>query len=79
MARPESLRLMEPGDGIVRGRVSTKVYLGSSVEVFVETEYGEILVQVDDPARKRIAGEGEEVGIGFDERLVRVLPEDKKA
>jgi iron(III) transport system ATP-binding protein len=76
MARPESLRLLPPGEGIAQGVVSTKVYLGSSVEVFVTTSYGEILVQVDDPAEKRIADEGETVGVGFNEALVRVLPQD---
>lgn len=75
MARPESLRLHSPGQGLAEGTVSARVYLGSSVEVFVKTQYGEILVQVDDPAEKRIAGEGEAVSIGFNESLVRVLPE----
>jgi len=75
MARPESLRLLEPGQGLAEGTVSARVYLGSSVEVFVKTHYGEILVQVDDPSGKRIAGEGEAVSVGFNESLVRVLPE----
>lgn len=75
MARPEFLRLLAPGEGLAEGTVSAKVYLGSSVEVFVKTQYGEILVQVDDPAEKRIAGEGEALSIGFNESLVRVLPE----
>jgi len=75
MARPESLRLLAPGKGIAEGTVSAKVYLGSSVEVFVKTLYGEILVQVDDPAEKRIADEGEAVSVGFNESLVRVLPD----
>ncbi|HEY9054482.1 MAG TPA: TOBE domain-containing protein, partial [Rectinemataceae bacterium] len=74
MARPESLRLLAPGEGIAEGKVSAKVYLGSSVEVFVKTDYGEILVQVDDPSGKRIADEGEAVSVGFNEALVRVLP-----
>ncbi|MEW6549093.1 MAG: ABC transporter ATP-binding protein [Spirochaetota bacterium] len=80
MARPESLRLLAPGEDpakvVAEGVVSTKVYLGSSVEVFVKTSYGEILVQVDDPAEKRIAEEGEKVGVGFNEVLVRVLPQE---
>ncbi len=75
MARPESLRILAPGEGLAEGTVSTKVYLGSSVEVFVKTQYGEILVQVDDPSQKRIADEGEAVSIGFNENLVRALPE----
>ncbi|MCE5257309.1 MAG: ABC transporter ATP-binding protein [Spirochaetaceae bacterium] len=78
MARPESLSLLPPGEGYADGTVSARVYLGSSVEVYVKTQYGEILVQVDDPAGKKIAGEGEAVSIDFDERLVRILPESKE-
>lgn len=75
MARPESLRLYAPGEGIAEGIVSTRVYLGSSVEVYVTTDNGEILVQVDDPSGKKIAAEGERVSVGFNENLVRLLPE----
>ncbi len=75
MARPESLRLGEPGAGILDGTVSANVYLGSSIESFIDTSYGEILVQIDDPAGKRIAPEGSKVSVSFDERLVRALPE----
>ncbi|HRZ90427.1 MAG TPA: TOBE domain-containing protein, partial [Spirochaetia bacterium] len=56
------------------GTVRQNVYLGSSVETFVTTEYGELLVQVDDPAGKRIPAEGEAVSISFNEARVRVLP-----
>jgi iron(III) transport system ATP-binding protein len=48
MVRPESLRLGHPGDSACDGTVTTNAYLGSSVENFVTTEYGEILVQIDD-------------------------------
>jgi iron(III) transport system ATP-binding protein len=75
MARPESLRLGEPGEGACDGTVATNVYLGSSVECFVATEYGEILVQIDDPSESRVKPEGARVSIAFDEARVRVLPE----
>lgn len=74
MARPESLRLGPPESGIVDGSVRQNVYLGSSVESFVSTDYGELLVQIDDPAGKRIAAEGERVSVSFNEERVRVLP-----
>ncbi len=77
MARPESLRLGEAGAGITDGTVSANVYLGSSIESFVTTAYGEILVQIDDPAGKKIAPEGSKVSISFNERLVRALPEGR--
>ncbi|MCX7024466.1 MAG: ABC transporter ATP-binding protein [Spirochaetes bacterium] len=76
MARPESLRLGVPGSGIVDGSIRMNVYLGHSVESFVETEYGEVLVQIDDPSVKRIPPEGSPVSIGFDETRVRLLPDD---
>ena len=75
MARPESLRLGQPGGGACDGTVATNVYLGSSVESFVATEYGEILVQIDDPSEDRVKPEGARVSIAFDEARVRLLPE----
>jgi iron(III) transport system ATP-binding protein len=75
MARPESLRLGPPGEGLVDGRVTTNVYLGASLESFVATEYGEILVQIDDPAGNTVWPEGSAVTVSFAPRLVRVLPD----
>jgi len=74
MARPESLRLGHPGEGACDGTVTTNVYLGSSVESFVATEYGEILVQIDDPSMSRVPAEGSRVSISFDAARVRLLP-----
>jgi iron(III) transport system ATP-binding protein len=78
MARPESLRLGDPGTGACDGTVSANVYLGSSVECFVETGYGEVLVQVDDPTGGRVRPEGSRVSIAFDAARVRVLPEGEE-
>jgi iron(III) transport system ATP-binding protein len=75
MARPESLRLVESGEGFVEGKVRMNVYLGSSVESFVDTVYGEILVQIDDPTSKRIFAEGSPVGVSFDPHRIRLLAE----
>jgi len=74
MARPESLRIGHPGEGACDGTVTTNVYLGSSVESFVATEYGEILVQIDDPSMSRVPAEGSRVSISFDAARVRLLP-----
>lgn len=77
MARPESLRLGDPGAGACDGTVATNVYLGSSVESYVTTDYGELLVQIDDPSESRVRPEGTRVSIAFDEARVRVLPESE--
>ncbi len=74
MARPESLRLVPSGEGFIEGVVRMNVYLGSSVECFVETRYGEVLVQIDDPASKKVFSEGQAVSIGFAPERVRILP-----
>ena len=73
MCRPESMVLDEPGRGVVDGVVTTNVYLGNSVESFVRTERGEILVQVDNPDARRLYGEGEPVSIGIVPALAKVL------
>jgi iron(III) transport system ATP-binding protein len=73
MARPESLRLAEPGIGAVDGIVRMNVYLGHSVESFVETPNGEVLIQIDDPASKKISPEGAKVSIEFNEERIRLL------
>ncbi|MDR2485570.1 MAG: ABC transporter ATP-binding protein [Treponema sp.] len=73
MARPESLRLAEPGTGYVDGTVRMNVYLGHSIETFVETPCGEALIQMDDPASKRIFSEGTSVSIDFSPDRVRLL------
>ncbi len=76
MARPESLRLDEPGRGVLEGTVRMNVYLGHSVESFVETAYGEVLVQIDDPASRKVFAEGSAVSIGFEGGRVRLLAQD---
>jgi iron(III) transport system ATP-binding protein len=73
MARPESLRLAEPGAGFVDGTVRMNVYLGHSIETFVETTYGEVLLQIDDPASKKIFPEDTMVSIDFAAERVRLL------
>ena len=75
MCRPESLTLLPPGEGILDGRVTTNVYLGHSIESFVSTDMGEILVQVDNPDARRVFGEGEAVSISFIPELTKALPE----
>jgi iron(III) transport system ATP-binding protein len=73
MARPESLRLVAAGAGFVEGTVRLNVYLGHSIETFVETPYGEILVQIDDPSSKKIWQEGSRVSIDFTADRVKLL------
>ncbi|WP_422478557.1 ABC transporter ATP-binding protein [Pleomorphochaeta sp. DL1XJH-081] len=77
MARPESLRLTEKGKGHLDGKVRMNVYLGNSLESFVSTAYGEVLVQIDDPHSKKVFKEGQEVSIDFSPDRVRILGEDE--
>ncbi|MGM0641758.1 MAG: ABC transporter ATP-binding protein [Thermotogota bacterium] len=75
MARPESLRLANPGEGVIDGKVETNVYIGNSMESFISTELGELLVQIDNPAEKKIFKEDERVSIDFNTNLLKVLPD----
>ncbi len=73
MARPESLRLVEPGKGHIDGKVRMNVYLGNSMESFIQTPFGEVLVQIDDPHAKKVYPEGADVSIDFSPDRVRLL------
>ena len=54
----------------------TNVYLGHSVESYVDTPEGEILVQVDNPMARRIFAEGEAVSVSFVPEYTKVFPEE---
>ncbi len=73
MCRPESLVLSPPGEGVIDGRVITNIYLGNSLESYVDTDIGEILVQVDNPAGKVVNAEGEAVSISVRPELAKAL------
>jgi len=77
MARPESLRIVESGQGKIEGKVRMNVYLGHSLEAFVSTSFGEVLVQIDDPHAKKVFKEGEDVSIDFTADRVRLLNKDE--
>jgi hypothetical protein len=49
------------------------VYLGHSIECFVETPHGEVLIQIDDPASKTLFPEGSAVSVDFAPERVRLL------
>ncbi len=78
MARPESLRLEAKGKGAIEGTVRMNVYLGNSLESFIQTPFGEVLVQIDDPHSKKVYAEGEDVSITFQPDRVRLLHEDEE-
>lgn len=76
MARPESLSIGEPGSGVQDGVVTANIYLGNSVETWVKTDLGNVLVQIDNPDVKKIWDEGETVSLSFDAALTKVLVDD---
>jgi iron(III) transport system ATP-binding protein len=65
--------LAQPGQGIIDGTIITNIYLGHSVESYVSTSTGEILVQIDNPAQKKIPSQGEAVSIQIVPELAKVL------
>ena len=79
MARPESLSLGEPGTGVEDGVLTANVYLGNSMESWVKTDLGDVLVQIDAPDTRRVWAEGERVSLSLDPLLTKVLPGDEPA
>ncbi len=75
MARPESITVCKPDKGTIKGTVKLNVYLGHSLETYINTEFGEVLVQIDDPHSKEVFDEGAEVSIAFSPSRVRLLSE----
>lgn len=73
MCRPESLLIGEPRTGIEDGIVTANVYLGNSVETWVKTSQGNVLVQIDNPDMKKIWPEGSAVSLTFQPELAKVL------
>lgn len=73
MCRPESMVVADKGEGIIDGTVVTNIYLGHSVESYISTSMGEILVQIDNPALKKIHPQGETVSIQIVTELAKVL------
>lgn len=73
MCRPESMKIAEFGKGHIDGIVKNNVYLGNSIESFIETKYGELLVQIDNPSQKMVYSEGQKVGIEIVPELSKVL------
>ncbi|GAB6189716.1 ABC transporter ATP-binding protein [Marinitoga arctica] len=76
MARPESLILKDKNEGLINGKVKINVYLGNSVESFIETNFGEIMVQIDNPSLKKIYPEGNEISIDVVPELCKILKND---
>ncbi|MBR1419199.1 MAG: ABC transporter ATP-binding protein [Synergistaceae bacterium] len=79
MARPESLSIGEAGTGVEDGIVTTNIYLGNSVESWVHTDLGDVLVQIDNPDEKKIFAEGESVSLSFNPNLTKILIDDREA
>lgn len=73
MCRPESLTVERPGEGIIDGRVKMNVYLGNSIESYIDTDEGEILVQIDNPDIKHVYAEGESVSVSLRPELSKAL------
>ena len=71
--KTQSLRLKDKDEGNINGRVKLNVYLGASIESFIDTPFGEVLVEIDDPKTKTVYPEGSEVSIDFAPDRVRLL------
>jgi iron(III) transport system ATP-binding protein len=70
--RPQRLRVVDAGQGLLPGVCKRVAYLGSRIEYMVTTPWGELLVFDPDPRAPRPREAA--VGIAFDPDAVIVLP-----
>jgi iron(III) transport system ATP-binding protein len=70
--RPHRLRLVAAGTGRLTGTCHRVDYLGSHLEVLVDTPWGTLLLFTDDDAQPPVAGSP--VGVDFDPAVAIVLP-----
>jgi iron(III) transport system ATP-binding protein len=70
--RPQRLRIVDAGAGVLPGTCKRVAYLGSRPEYVVATAWGELLVF--DPEARSARQRDEHVGIAFDRDAVIVLP-----
>jgi iron(III) transport system ATP-binding protein len=70
--RPQRLRVVDPGAGVLAGVCKRAAYLGSRIEYVVATPWGELLVF--DPDARHARRRDDPVGIAFDHDAAIVLP-----
>jgi ABC-type sugar transport system ATPase subunit len=68
--RPEDVRLTNPGDGVLEGRIAVVEALGNTTFVHVDTQYGQVNVESDSALRLEA---GTNVGLQFDKNKVHVF------
>ncbi len=69
--RPQRLRVVDAGQGMLPGVCKRVSYLGSRVEYVVATAWGELLVF--DPEARTMRRRDEPVGVAFDRDAAIVL------
>jgi len=76
VVRPEALRLMAPGSGLLQGRVRRRAYLGSVAEYAIEAGELELMATVTNPLEQGLLAPGEYVGLDFPGRSVHILRQE---
>lgn len=77
--RPESLQLSkETGKGQVRGRVLEQTFLGEKVDYLLDVQGHQISVTTYDPLRHGTFSLGQDVGVIFNEGVIKFFPEERR-
>jgi iron(III) transport system ATP-binding protein len=71
--RPESLSISDGGKGIIPGTLITNVYLGNTIESYIKTDFGEVMVK-SELNRESPVTEGTKVNISVSEDKSLLLP-----
>jgi putative spermidine/putrescine transport system ATP-binding protein len=74
--RPERLRLGSPDQATLRGRVSTRLFLGGSWIYEIETELGMLRITQQNTGTVQ-AEEGETIGVSWNAEDLRVIATER--
>ena len=73
-ARPERLRVVDAGEGLLQGTVGDVVFVGSTTHIRVAIPDGELQIVVSNDGTTRVPTPGSVVGVDIPVDAIRLLP-----
>ena len=72
--RPERVTLTKPADGLLTGRVTRLIYLGTDMQIEVTLDDGEVVTsRMQNSEAAQIPNQGDEIGLNFEQTAARLL------
>ncbi|MEN3008493.1 ABC transporter ATP-binding protein [Pseudothermotoga sp.] len=71
--RPEGGRFVSPQEGLLKGKVVTRVYTGSTFYFEIKTEHGTVSVEIHGHEERKVPQLGETVNVSFERSSMSVV------